>query len=427
MYVKRVVLENIRGFPRLDLKFERSDRTYQGWWVVTGDNAAGKTALLKSIAMALIGPDAIRSLQPSLAGWIRHGESHSVVAVEIVAGEKDQFRAGRPFTGPFWSELSLSLEEGPEIKLGIGNLYKGNEKGPTYGPWAVNPSGWFCAGYGPFRRLSGDSPEAQRVMSSMGRVARFATMFKEDAALSECEIWLKELHHKSLEGHTRESHILNNVVSLLNDDFLQNGLKVERVDSAGLWIRQRNGIVLPLTDMSEGYRAALAMLIDLLRHLIDIHGEEFVKESNGKFEVPHSGVVLIDEIDAHLHPEWQRKIGFWLRSRFPKLQFIVTTHSPMICQAADSDGIFYLPPPGSSQEPEQITGSDYQNIIRGKPDEILRGPAFRVANTRSDKAVNARVEFARLKSKQQGCSLSEDETLKMTQLEMFVGANGELD
>jgi recombinational DNA repair ATPase RecF len=59
MYVKRVVLESLRGFKRIDLKFDRPDETYQGWWVITGDNASGKTAFLKAIAMALIGPDAI--------------------------------------------------------------------------------------------------------------------------------------------------------------------------------------------------------------------------------------------------------------------------------------------------------------------------------------------------------------------------------
>ena len=46
------------------------------------------------------------------------------------------------------------------------------------------------------------------------------------------------------------------------------------------------------------------------------------------------GVVLIDEVDAHLHPTWQRRIGLWFREHFPKLQFIVSTHSPLICQAA---------------------------------------------------------------------------------------------
>ena len=428
MYVKRVVLKSLRGFKHLDLKFDREDGLFHGWWVITGDNASGKTALLKSIAMALIGPDAIRTLQPSFAGWIRQGERTSVVAAEIVAGEQDRFAQGRRYERPFWSELNLTQEGGPEIRLGVGNEYKGKDKGPTHGPWAVNPSGWFSAGYGPFRRLYGHSPEAQRVMSGPSRVARFATMFREDATLGECEMWLKELHHKSLEGHVREKRILDSVRTILDDDFLQNGLRNDRVDSAGLWVRQPNDLVLPLTDMSEGYRAALAMLVDLIRHLVEVHGDEgIVAPINGRIVVPYSGVVLIDEIDAHLHPEWQRTMGFWLKRIFPKIQFIVSTHSAMICQAADTDGIYYLPPPGSNDDAEQIKALDYLHIIQGKPDEILRGPAFRLVNTRSEQAVAARRNYAHLRAKKHGPGLSSSEDEQYKQLEMFVGSIEEPD
>jgi hypothetical protein len=426
MYVKRVVLESVRSFKRIDFKFDRTDETYHGWWVITGANASGKTALLKAIAMALIGPDAIRALQPSLRGWIRQGDQRAVVAIEIVAGEKDRFSQGRRYEQPFWSELNLTDIDGPEIKLGVGNEYKGKGKGPTHGPWAENPSGWFCSGYGPFRRLYGASPEAQRLMSGPGRIARFATMFKEDATLGECELWLKELHHKKLESHPRETQLLEEVLQLLNEDFLQNGLRVERVDSAGLWLQQANGTVLNLSDMSEGYRAALAMLIDLLRHLVQVHGVDgLLQRDKDNLVVPHSGVVLIDEIDAHLHPEWQRAIGFWFKKKFPAIQFIVTTHSAMICQAADEDGIFYLPPPGSDESAEQIKGLDYFHIISGKPDEILRGPAFRLINTRSERVVAARERYAKLKAKSHARGLSNLEEQELHQLTLFAGDDQE--
>ena len=77
--------------------------------------------------------------------------------------------AGR-YEQPFWSELNLTGPEGPEIKLSVGNEYRGKGKGPTHGPWAENPSGWFCTGYGPFRRLYGASPEARE--SCRGRQER---------------------------------------------------------------------------------------------------------------------------------------------------------------------------------------------------------------------------------------------------------------
>lgn len=420
MYVKRVVLERLRRFEHLDLKFERSDGTYNGWWVITGDNASGKTALLKAIAMAIVGPDAMRTLQPSYRGWIHHGEEETIVAVEIVAGPRDGFAKGRRYEQPFWSELKLLSTDGPETTLKVGSKYKGKGLGPTHGPWADNPSGWFASGYGPFRRLYGASPEAQRIMSGPGRVARFATMFREDATLGECELWLKELHHKSLEGHSRESKTLNQVLEILNDDFLRNGLRVEKVDSEGLWLRQPDQTVLPLADMSEGYRAALAMLVDLLRHLVEVHGHEnLVQEISGRRVVPHSGVVLIDEIDAHLHPEWQRQIGFWFKEKLPEIQFIVTTHSPLILQAADTDGIFHLPPPGDG-EVEHITGMEYVKIVRSRPNQIYLGPAFNMEHTLSPPVVKKREEFARLRAKEHAGQLSPEERRTMKQLSLFV-------
>ncbi|MDM8004878.1 MAG: AAA family ATPase [Phycisphaerae bacterium] len=411
MYIKRLVLENLRGFERLDFSFGRPGGKYAGWTVVTGDNASGKTSLLKAIAAALVGPDAIRSLQPSFSGWVRKDAKEATIAVEIETGEKDHFvTAGRAYSKPFWSELSLRENGGPEVSLAPGSRYKGKGRGPVRGPWADNPDGWFCVGYGPFRRLYGASPEAQRVMSGPSRVARFATMFREDATLGECEIWLKELHHKQLERSDREGTILDSVLRLIREDYLQSGVSVERVDSEGLWLRHRNGIVLPLADMSEGYRAALAMLIDLLRHVVSVYPDTpLIENRDNKVVVPHQGVVLIDEIDSHLHPEWQRRIGFWLKEKLPNIQFIVTTHSPIICQAADEKGLFHLPPSGGPDKPLQISDEDYKRIIKEQPNAIYLSPAFGMRHVRSPKAVQARQRYAELRARESAVGLSPDE------------------
>jgi predicted ATP-binding protein involved in virulence len=169
---------------------------------------------------------------------------------------------------------------------------------------------------------------------------------------------------------------LDQVQLLLKDDFLRNDMTVERVDSEGLWLRDAQGVVLPLADMSEGYRAALAMLVDLVRHMVNVYGpDDLIEKQNGHFIVPRPGVVLIDEVDSHLHPDWQRQIGFWFKDRFPQIQFIVTTHSAFICQAADVDGIFYLPAPGSDAEPAKIKSPEYWKIVKSKPDVIYLSPA----------------------------------------------------
>ncbi|MCI0461003.1 MAG: AAA family ATPase [Gemmataceae bacterium] len=427
MHIRRVVLEDIRGFRTLDFKFERPNGKLAGWTVITGDNASGKTALLKAIALALVGPDAARVLQPSLRGWIREGATQGIIAVEIVAGERDRFIQGRRYEQPFWSELHVIETNGPEPSLTLGDKYKKKGKGPTHGPWAENPSGWFAVGYGPFRRLYGASPDAQRIMVGPGRIARFATMFREDATLGECELWLKDLHHKKLEDRPRETAILEQVLGLLDDDFLRHGLRVERVDSQGLWLRDTSGIVLPLSSMSEGYRASLAMLIDIVRHLTEVHGhEDLIQKVEAHLQIPHSGVVLIDEVDSHLHPEWQREIGFWLKQHLPNMQFLVTTHSALICQAADERGLFHLPPPSDPTPPFQLDKQDYEEVIRSTPTQILLTPAFGMKHTRSPRAVAARQEHARLRAKEQ-VGLTSAEKERFVQLSLFADENGEQD
>ncbi len=137
--------------------------------------------------------------------------------------------------------------------------------------------------------------------------------------------------------------------------------------------------------------------------------------------VKRSGVVLVDEIDAHLHPEWQRKIGFWLKRHFPNIQFLVTSHSPIICQAADPGGLFVLPEPGSKDIPRPLNDGEYEKIIASRPDTILLTPAFGLQNTRSPRAVKARAEYARLQAKKRsGQELSRDEQREEKQLELFV-------
>jgi len=257
---------------------------------------------------------------------------------------------------------------------------------------------------------------------------RFVTMFQEAASLFEVDQWLRNLSHKKLEGKTAESDQLDLLLEILRDDLMPNQITVDRVDSDGLWLKDRNGLQLAWSEMSDGYRAALALLADILRHLISAYGVDGLAErgEDGKLRITRSGVVLIDEIDAHLHPEWQREIGFWLKRHFPKIQFLVTTHSPIICQAADKNGLFVLAEPGSDAKPRQLTRDEYNKVIASRPDTILLSPAFGLQNTRSPRAVEGRAEFAKLQAKKRGGgSLTAEEKARLPQLEMFAETDEE--
>ncbi|GAA3178332.1 AAA family ATPase [Nonomuraea roseoviolacea subsp. carminata] len=421
MYISRVVLNNIKGFEQADLDFCPTADQYPGWAVVTGDNGSGKTALLKAVCLALLGPDQARGLIQDLRGWVTEGAPKGTISVEVKPDQEIDRTAkgGAPVQSTFWAEIAI-VPEGPTWEINPTDVFKKKKRGALNGPWAQSTPGWFALGYGPFRRLYGSSPDAQRLMVIPGRIPRFATLFKEDATLGECEQWVKQLKYRKLEARQEEGTILDSLLSLLGDDFLRQGITIEEVNSEGMWLHDATGRRMPLSDMSEGYRAALAMLIDIFRHMVESYGIDGLvqKHPDGSSYVNRPGVVLIDEIDAHLHPEWQREIGFWLRRHFPFVQFIVTTHSPLVCQAADGGRIYHLPA-SSTGEPFMLSEKDYVRVITGKPDQILLTPAFGLKDTRSPKAVEARRKHSRLVAKKLARGLTEEEAKELGYVSLF--------
>ena len=430
MYVSKITLKNIRGFKDLEFDLARAPDQYAGWTVFTGDNGSGKSTLLKAIAVALTGKDTARSLQPSFHRWIReNGLEHEATIELMIVPEKgvDDFsEKGQTAYKPFSAKIILKTvgkETSVDLPDGVGSKKTLAQRGL----WSPDTRGWFSCGYGPFRRVFGASPEATRLMVG-STTERFVTMFQEAASLYEVDQWLRNLSHKKLEGKTAESEQLNLLLEILRDDLMPNQITVDRVDSDGLWLKDRNGLQLAWSEMSDGYRSALALLADILRHLIIAYGVDglIARYEDGKIYITRGGVVLIDEIDAHLHPEWQREIGFWLKRHFPKIQFLVTTPSPINGQAADENGLFVLPEPGSDAKPRPLTTEEYKKVITSRPDTILLTAAFGLQNTRSPRAVKGRADFARLQAKKHaGGTLTAQEKAQLPQLELFAETNEE--
>ncbi|EXJ14456.1 AAA family ATPase [Imhoffiella purpurea] len=425
MYITRIFLRNIRGFAELDFDLTRPDGSYAGWTVFTGDNGSGKSTLLRAVAIGLTGAETARALQPSFSGWIKDGSEKDWASIQLtITGNPDDdgmTGEGRRRGGAFPAELRL--EQGSQDVAVRSIKPDGTPKTystPARTIWSEKATGWFSCGYGPFRRVFGASPEATRAMVSPAS-ERFVTMFQEAASLAEVDVWLRTLSHKKLEGNRDAEEQLDLLLSILSDDLLPNQIVIDGVDSDGLWLRDRNGTRLSWEEMSDGYRAALALLTDIVRHLIKIYGLQGLTETrDGKTVIARSGVVLIDEIDAHLHPEWQREIGFWLKRHFPRMQFLVSTHSPLVCQAADPNGLFVLPEPGAPERPQALGEEDYRKVVAGRPDTILLTPAFGLRNTRSPRAVEARATRARLRAKQRtGAEWTDAEAATFRQLDMF--------
>jgi energy-coupling factor transporter ATP-binding protein EcfA2 len=424
MYVKSVVLENLRGFKKLRFDFGRGTSehpVYAGWTVFVGGNGSGKSTLLKGIALALMGHNSGRRLMETTKGWIRDGEKNARVETDIVWNEDhDRFTTGggkRPGkhipialrwdletkedVSPRFRAVEMRSPNGARIQSAERGLWIANAE---RGLWNENANGWFCAGYGPMRRLSGSSSESIGFGVQNDVVSRFVTLFREDAALSESEAWLKTNYSRSLEmkDDPRFGRLVSGVSDLLSDELLPHGMKIDKISVDHVWVTDRSKMRLPMRDISDGCRSMYATVLDLVHGMFDAYGIDrlFAKDPQGRTIVNRPGVVLIDEIEAHLHPSWQRDIPEWLKVHFPLVQFLVSTHSPLVAQAADPNGIFVLPSPTDiDREPRALDELEANKIRLGCAEKTLLGAAFGLKTARSAWAVQQIERWKKLNAK----------------------------
>ena len=147
--------------------------------------------------------------------------------------------------------------------------------------------------------------------------------------------------------------VLKDTVTLFLPDYKH--LRLGGQDDRILLI-DRNSVTLPVRQLSDGERGLLALVLDLTRRL---------SQANPEMEYPAreaEAVVLIDEIDLHLHPKWQRQIVHNLTRAFPKCQFIATTHSPQVIGEVKSDRIHMIVD-GQVYSPTHSYGVDSSRVL----------------------------------------------------------------
>ncbi len=429
MYIKSIHLENVRSFPELQFDFERPGGRFAGWTVFVGGNSSGKSTILRSAALALIGPEAGGRLAGSPTGWIQKGQTKASVVLKVKWDrEYDGFKqAGKNPGDSFEAGVRWFLEkktdEIPEFKgVDKRNANDTRIKSAERGPWSPNSFGWFSAGYGPMRRLTGSSSEAMRYSSSKELESRYVTLFREDAALSESEEWLRRMHARTLESSSSEiGRMLEGVKELLGDGLLPHGMKISRITVDHVFVEDAKEVELPMRDISDGCRSIYATILDLIHGLCEVYGANklFERTSEGKLVVACPGVVIIDEIEAHLHPSWQRDIPEWLKVHFPKIQFLVSTHSPLIAQAADENGLFILPlQSDEDQVARPATDAEYERIRWGTAHKTILGVAFGLKTTRTRWATQKLKRWQELNAKHhEGIRLAASEKREFVQLQ----------
>ena len=156
----------------------------------------------------------------------------------------------------------------------------------------------------------------------------FMTLYNTDMTLRDPVDWLQ----KSASEFPRHPELSFENLQKVCCEILERKLEIKKEGTEIVFYEK--GAKLTMSELSEGYRSTLIFLCDLLIRL-----SENCPEDQSVFDQP--GVVLIDEICLHLHPKWQRTIVNKLRKLFPNIQFIMSTHSPIVLLGAGPGALFY--------------------------------------------------------------------------------------
>ncbi len=362
-YISEIEITNIRSIKHFH--WELPDGHDPGWHVILGGNGVGKTSLLRAVALTFLEKDDIMALRQPWEKWLRQGFDSGKIGIQLHTLAAEKGRAKRK------GQVSFHREKNGDVRI------------------STPISLWhsvFTASYGPFRRFSGGDKNDQILFKSHPELGRHLSLFGENIALTETLSWLRDLRFKELENNAEASHSLRCLRTFINQEgFLPNNTKLSEITSDQVFFEDGNGARVDIDDLSDGFRSILSLCFELIRQLLTVFKCDllFCKMDPNKIIAP--GVVLIDEIDAHLHPTWQRRIGLWFRKHFPNIQFIVTTHSPLVCQASDQGSVWRLPAVGSDDPGGFVTGTDLQRLLYGTILEAYATGAFGTTATRSEK------------------------------------------
>jgi len=156
-----------------------------------------------------------------------------------------------------------------------------------------------------------------------------------------------------------------------------------------------DGRAQPFSNLSAGQRMMLALVADIAikavtqnNHLVP---EEDLALADGALPdvlAQTPGVVLIDELDVHLHPRWQRRVATDLKSTFPSIQFVCTSHSPQVIGEVAPEEIRLLDEAARVREPDQSYGLDSNAILK----DLMRADARTPNGERAIEAVEDALE-----------------------------------
>ncbi|WP_395142668.1 AAA family ATPase [Armatimonas sp.] len=382
MYLKSLRLENIACFEELDLDFTDENGEPCKWVVLLGENGVGKSHILYSIIGSIWSMGAHE--------YIRDESYPGKISPDFVVTKDDLWREEK-------KEISFSkiyYAKGSEI-FNFENISR--EELFRFSMLMTNSSneGFYLGAYGGYSHASSSQRASSFFVSELDlpqHKDRIISIFGRNEYLTEIDEWFADLDFSILKINDELS---KNEFSLKKRLDLESNLnlfeKKMRLSKESLGkILPRSVRFLEVTvdrkvvfldhgkevffeNLSTGYKSTIIWIIDLVRRLVE------------SFEMSDpllaSGIVLVDEIDLHLHPRWQRTIVQKIRDTFPNLQFIVTSHSPFVAQdMTEKDKIIVL-----TRDGDKVTARQEKGFVKGwRADQILTSWLFGLETTRDE-------------------------------------------
>ena len=326
MYIDSITLKDFRTFRKSSIDFVHPDcqvpvpserPKLANMNLVIGGNGSGKTTLLKGVALAALGPAVAESgiypyhlIRRNCGKSVENG---TLIKATFTPSSQDRKGNFPDDISQFESEIRIDQ---------LGDLERLKWTHPDEKIWhpiySESSDAFFFVGYGANRRVENFErvDAARRRASSFTRARRIMSLFEESYSLLPLSFWLPRYQSENPERFAQARTLINQLLGRgryhLTDEMRD-----------GEYIFRHGQSLIPFPALSDGYRAFLGWIGDLLFHVCETCPE-------GKKLDQNQGIVLIDEVDLHIHPGWQRKLLPSLARSLPKIQFIVTSHSPLL-------------------------------------------------------------------------------------------------
>lgn len=368
MRILELKIKNYRAFKD-EVRFSFKENLT----VIAGINGRGKTAIIESLALIL--SRLLPQISPAKSGFrpvgvmdVHEGENGFEISIKSNC-------AGIPldYDISYDTETKKVIKTKllPTVKTAIKNAYGDPSRSDDQAPLVV----YFTtdrAGYW-FPRKEPQAVPFGQSMAYNGALSNRTVDYKD--FIARFRVVSTPLEGNSNYGRTWRERTLTAINSTI-EQFMEGITNIQIESNPPKLLVQKGEELLDIRQLSDGERSLIAMISDLGRRLA-LANPELENPLHG------AGVVLIDELELHLHPKWQLDIAEKLRAIFPNIQFIVTTHSPFILQ--------------STREGEAITlDKDLAVDPSGKSLEQVAKYVMDVENTEYSPRIKNMKETARL-------------------------------